>query len=189
MTATSRYIKAWRKRTKEKLVACFGGACNRCGYGLCLDALEFHHKDARQKSFSIAEAITHPISWTKIVSEVRKCVLLCNRCHTELHAGLWALSEIAVESFRHVSSPKLHEKDEVSGQCPICGADVYLGAICCSRECAGRRSWRTSWPPDGDLLREVAARGKSAVADRLSVSETAVRKRLARIGRRLQPCG
>jgi hypothetical protein len=113
MPATSRYIKEWRKRTKQKLIACFGGACNKCGYSLCLDALEFHHRDAGEKSFGIAEALTHPMSWPRIVSEVRKCILLCNRCHTELHAGVWALNEIMIVSFQDVSTPKLCKKDEI----------------------------------------------------------------------------
>lgn len=44
----------WRKRTKLRLIAFFAGKCVKCGYDKCEDALEFHHKDPKEKDFNIS---------------------------------------------------------------------------------------------------------------------------------------
>jgi len=78
----SKSVVDWRIRTKQKLVEYKGGSCKECGYSKCVQALEFHHLDATQKDFSISGK-----SWSfeRLKKEVDKCILLCNRCHTELH--------------------------------------------------------------------------------------------------------
>lgn len=75
------------RRTKYKML--LGGKCNRCGYDKCFDALHFHHNDPSQKDFNISSAIwstqTH-VNEQTILSEVRKCTLLCANCHAEIHS-------------------------------------------------------------------------------------------------------
>ena len=51
-----------------------------------MDALQFHHLDPNEKDFNINRAMAR--SWEYIRKELDKCVLLCNRCHTEVHAGV-----------------------------------------------------------------------------------------------------
>lgn len=65
-----------------------GGACCVCGYNRCLRALSAHHLDPSQKDFNVGQAKANPKSWTKIVEELRKCVLLCKNCHDEVHDGI-----------------------------------------------------------------------------------------------------
>ena len=43
----------------------------------------FHHLDPREKDF----AISSKLSWTVVVEELKKCVLLCSNCHREAHDG------------------------------------------------------------------------------------------------------
>lgn len=78
----SKSVVDWRVRTKQKLVDYKGGECSKCGYNKCLAAMEFHHLDPNEKDFTISGK-----SWSfeRLKSEADKCILVCNRCHTEIH--------------------------------------------------------------------------------------------------------
>jgi len=78
-------VISWRQRTKLKLIEYKGGKCQKCQYDKCVQALEFHHLNPKEKDFTISGK-----SWSfeKLKKESDKCVLVCNRCHTEIHAGL-----------------------------------------------------------------------------------------------------
>lgn len=82
----TRNFNATQLRTwlKEQAVAYLGGKCRGCGYHKCLAALDFHHRDPREKDFEISSKM----SWESIEPELRKVVLLCKNCHAETHAGL-----------------------------------------------------------------------------------------------------
>lgn len=73
-----------RKLLKLKSIEYKGGACSRCNYSKCIEALEFHHTDPAQKDFSISHD-GHTRSWDKIRSELDKCILVCANCHREVH--------------------------------------------------------------------------------------------------------
>ena len=76
-----------RSDLKEKAAAYKGGKCEKkdCGYDKCIAALEFHHLDPSQKDFAIGYQ-GQSRSWQRIKTELDKCVLLCCRCHREIHA-------------------------------------------------------------------------------------------------------
>ena len=75
-----------RKRLRGMAREYKGGKCIICGYKRCQDALDFHHRDPKQKDFGLSvRGLTR--SWTKIKKEIDKCVLVCANCHRELHAG------------------------------------------------------------------------------------------------------
>lgn len=75
-----------RHSVKKRAVDYKGGKCKVCGYDKCLRALQFHHLDPKIKDFQISGK--HCLSWAKIVKELDKCALLCNRCHSEVHEGI-----------------------------------------------------------------------------------------------------
>jgi 5-methylcytosine-specific restriction endonuclease McrA len=75
-----------RRLTKQKLVTMTGGKCQVCGYERCIDALQFHHLNPAEKSFSIGESRYN--FFDKLVEEVKKCVLLCANCHAEVEAEI-----------------------------------------------------------------------------------------------------
>lgn len=81
------YQKATRKDRKVQLLDMMGGECCICGYDKCKSAMCFHHVDPSVKSFGISD-IGLLKKWSLLVDEVKKCVVLCNRCHVEVHAGL-----------------------------------------------------------------------------------------------------
>jgi hypothetical protein len=81
--------RPWQKKrlveVKKKLIEYLGGVCVKCGYKDCPDALDFHHKDPTKKTSMISRLLLG--SFEKALEEARKCILLCCRCHRELHAG------------------------------------------------------------------------------------------------------
>lgn len=79
-------VQNWRNRTKKRLIDYKGGKCEICGY--CKDVpscYDFHHKDPKEKLFSISHK---NVSFENVIKEVDKCALLCKNCHSELHWNL-----------------------------------------------------------------------------------------------------
>ncbi|MBU6214695.1 HNH endonuclease [Patescibacteria group bacterium] len=76
-----------RRQKKKKLVEMFGGKCVVCGYSKYDGALDFHHRDPKEKDFALSvKGLCY--SWESIVAEAKKCVLVCKNCHSEIEAGL-----------------------------------------------------------------------------------------------------
>ena len=174
-----RGVEVWRRRTKAKIVAGFGGGCNKCGYDKCDQALDLHHIDPASKEFSISRIFKTPKAWNKVVEELKKCVMLCNRCHRELHSGLWSLEDIDVHGFTESDCENMD--DLQTGTCAVCGSDTYWGRKTCSRSCAARLTGNVSWPQDDEFLKLIAENSKSQVARLLNVSRSGVDKHLKRI--------
>lgn len=76
-----------RRTVKLQAVTLLGGRCQSCGYKKHPGVLEFHHLDARLKSFSISGGGLSR-SWNKIKDELTKCVLVCANCHREIEMGI-----------------------------------------------------------------------------------------------------
>lgn len=68
---------------KKQCVDYLGGKCVVCGYDKNLAALEFHHKNPKEKDFAITRKAL--CSFESIRLELDKCELLCCRCHREHH--------------------------------------------------------------------------------------------------------
>ena len=75
------------RENKVKAVAEMGGKCVKCDYDRCIDALEFHHVDLKKEKRFVRHALSK-FSYERIKSELKKCILVCCRCHREIHAGL-----------------------------------------------------------------------------------------------------
>ena len=76
-----------RHRIKTLALEYKGKKCENCGYNKSHWALQFHHKDAKQKDFGIGYK-GYARAWTKVQKELDKCVLVCANCHHEIHAGV-----------------------------------------------------------------------------------------------------
>ena len=84
-----KYVKESRTRNKLRGLELLGGKCAVCGYDKCAQALEFHHIDPKEKSFSISTNLNK--AWKLLEIEFSKCVLLCANCHREVEAKITVL--------------------------------------------------------------------------------------------------
>lgn len=74
-------LRDWLDDYKKKL------SCETCGekHPACLD---FHHKDASQKEFSVGSIKERGWGKDRVLNEIQKCVVVCANCHRKLHAKM-----------------------------------------------------------------------------------------------------
>lgn len=121
-----------RQRSKQRLIYASGGKCQICGYDKCYSALEFHHIDAKEKSFGLSDNRNR--AWDLCKEEIKKCVLLCSNCHREVEAGLHELPLIS--SFDEELASQIDEelyqlKHKKLFYCKDCGSQISYQAERC----------------------------------------------------------
>jgi 5-methylcytosine-specific restriction endonuclease McrA len=88
---SNRLRKEWTLSQKLKAIEYKGGKCLVCGYDKCAAALEFHHVNPLEKDSNDTGATRDCWTFERKKKELDKCVLLCCRCHREVHANLISL--------------------------------------------------------------------------------------------------
>lgn len=83
-------VNSYRKRNAIRAKEFLGNKCFICGYNKCVQALDFHHINPKDKSFQLASNFNK--KWETIFGELKKCVLLCSNCHREVEAGITKLN-------------------------------------------------------------------------------------------------
>lgn len=83
----SEKVQKRRDKVKQMALEYKGGKCQICSYNKCAAALTFHHLDPSQKDFGISDK-GYTRAWEKVKAELDKCILLCQNCHAEVHAGI-----------------------------------------------------------------------------------------------------
>lgn len=68
------------KKLRKECLDLLGGKCENCG---TTEQLEFHHINKNDRKFSVSSMAKY--SKEKIFSEVKKCKLLCHKCHWDEH--------------------------------------------------------------------------------------------------------
>ena len=167
-------VQSWRVRTKTKLVNGFGGKCANCGYNKTISALSFHHLNENDKEFGIAQALSKIRSWDKIKAEAKKCVMLCNNCHAEHHAGLFEVDD----SFPRFDPSLIDELDGYK-VCPTCNSLCDLGVEFCSTKCAARK--RFNWDSVDVMSMYNSLGSYRKVGFELGLSAAAVKKRIEKL--------
>lgn len=178
MSDTYRYVRRARKNRKQLLIDYLGGKCAKCGYNTCIEALDFHHIDPKQKDFSIA---TKWETFDRCIEEVKKCILLCANCHRELEYNIWNLNKISI--------PKPNEEiliqyyqDKQAGfniQCPYCKQyfrSQYSKKKYCTNKCKRMASRKANRPSLDILKSQVAQYGFVGTGRLYNVSDNAIRK-------------
>ena len=68
---------------KTKAIKLLGGKCQICGYNKSLAALHFHHIDKKKEKIG---RLFWGAKKEKVMSELKKCILVCANCHAEIHS-------------------------------------------------------------------------------------------------------
>lgn len=82
-------IKHGQRETRDYIQS-FKKECLVCGYSKCKEALEFHHRDPKEKEGTLSrysKRILSPATKLIIDNEMKKCDCLCANCHRELHSN------------------------------------------------------------------------------------------------------
>lgn len=170
MSKRSQAVIRWRNRLKTKMVAAMGGKCQCCSYNTCNDALEFHHINPQEKEFSFGRIKANPKNREKIINELKKCILLCSNCHREIHAGHRQLPENYAEFDETFIQSEYELRKNMKRQ-----------KIVITQPVVDRRKIYLTDEQLYNMLVEQFNGNKSALARKLNVSETAIRKRLKNV--------
>lgn len=177
MSKSSEAVKRWRNNNKDRMVTAMGGKCQGCGYNTCNSALAFHHIDPTEKDLVFGKSRANPVNWNKFVSELRKCILLCHNCHSEVHAGVRELP-VKYQTFDE-SFLDYNESVQVFDLCK-CGSQKPVASKFCSHTCASTNRRKVDWDKV-DLLSLMKSHTISELEDMLGVSNAAIYKRRDKI--------
>ena len=70
--------RQWVEEIKKKY------KCSKCNEDRWV-CLEFHHKNPKDKKFTVAESISKGYGKKSILAEIEKCIVLCSNCHQHFH--------------------------------------------------------------------------------------------------------
>jgi hypothetical protein len=177
MSTSSERVKKWRETTKQRMVESMGGQCQCCGYSKCSKALAFHHIDPTQKDIGFGDTRANPKSWLKLVEELRKCILLCHNCHSEVHAEVRQLPK----KYSKFNEKFAEYRDIVEYDvCPVCNGQKPVKQKYCSHKCAQTYRQKVDWDSI-DLLKLMKEKSISELEKMLNVSNAAIYKRRNKI--------
>lgn len=171
-----------RKRTKQRIIDAFGGKCGICGYDKCNSALDVHHLDPLTKEFAIGQVKASNRNWNSLVSELRKCILVCCRCHREIHDNILEIPNNITKFNEEYSDYKnILLKDE-KDLCPVCGNKKSIYNMFCSSKCSGSKSWTIKWDEIDLLALMLKYETYSAVGRVLGVNGNIIKRMASKLG-------
>ena len=181
MSRNSEKVKAWRKRTKDRIVEAFGNICCVCGKQYPSEVYDLHHLVPSEKEFALGSIRANSISWKKIVVELRKCILVCSNCHRLVHCGIRTIPENCNRFDEGFSEYRDVWKSNLC-ICPVCGEEKRKpGNFACSVVCSRKRQYRVDWESIDliALYNELGSYVKTG--EFLNVSDNSVRKRIRKL--------
>jgi len=174
-------VNVWRINTKSRIVESFGGKCGICGYNKCNASLALHHINPNEKEFSFSKVRANPKSWSKIVSELRKCVMLCHNCHSEIHAGVTTLPNNIIKFDEKYTNYK--ENYTNVHPCPICTINTPDWKTTCSSRCSAKYSHRNRVKWDSiDLNKLLETNTPNDLSVKYNCSTATIYKRINKMG-------
>ena len=170
-------VKNFRNRLKERAVYVLGGKCQICGYNRCVQALDFHHVNPKEKSLDFS--INTGRSWQTTRDEIKKCILLCSNCHREVHAGLIPLENLS-SSFDEERAKEIDQlvenvKKHKINYCLNCGIEISNKAKFCVA-CAHLEARVTERPTREKMKELIRSTPFTKIGEMYDVSDNAIRK-------------
>ena len=171
-----KYVKNSREKRKRQMVYVMGEKCQLCGYNHSVFALEFHHINPKEKSFSFNKADN--MNWLKIEEELKKCILLCANCHREIH---YEESKVILQSsFDETKAKEIAQeignlKQRKQYYCENCGKLVSFGNNLCS-DCAAQKRRVVDRPSREELKKMIREESFLSLGKKFGVTDNAIRK-------------
>ena len=175
--STSKAI--WRKKARVILAEAFNSKCGICDYNKTIGVLNYNHLDPNKKSLQISTAMREGYSWSKIVSEARKCVLICCRCHREIHLGITEMPKNCVrfnEKYKNAMQVKTIEYNK----CYCSKRKNKLRKYC---SCKCRDNANIKFVVTKSILQKlINSKTYVAIGKEFDVTDTCIRKRCKKLG-------
>lgn len=161
-----------RRQRKKDLVYIHGGKCAICGYDRCVWALCFHHIDPNTKDFNISNS--HCRSIEKDIIESKKCILICQNCHSEIHSGL--VKKNLETSFNEERAIEIIEKATIKNhRCKQCGSGISNKATYC-KFCWSIINRKTKRPSRSELKQMIKVMPFTIIGEKYGVNDNTIRK-------------
>lgn len=173
MSKASNYVKAWRKNSKKRIIESMGGSCVICGYNKCQSGLALHHLDPKSKDFGLGAVRANIKSWNKIAEELKKCILVCHNCHSEIHENLIKIPS----DVKRFNENFIEYKKIKTSLCKMCKIEMSNKNIYCSNECLNKSKCKVNWSLI-DLKKELETKSITQISEELGISYNAVAKRI-----------
>lgn len=94
--------------TKLKIIKHCGNKCKDCKLSFPPECYDFHHTEPSKKDKNISVLLT--CSWTTILKELRKCVMICANCHRVRHKIMGGTNSSAISKKQRKETPKLNKR-------------------------------------------------------------------------------
>ncbi len=170
MGATS--VSESRRQRKRDLVYIHGEKCAICGYDKCIWGLCFHHIDSSTKLFGIANSNCRSIE--KDIEESKKCILICQNCHSEIHAGLIDIK--LKSSFNNNRAEKILDKRRLEKiHCKLCGKNITHKASYCS-SCWKIVNRKVERPSRNEIKKMIRTMPFTTIGKKYGVNDNTIRK-------------
>lgn len=173
----SKFQKDFLIKRKQRLIYVMGDKCACCGYSKCDSALEFHHINPQNKSFTISSNLRR--NWEELRKELQKTIMVCSNCHREIHAGMINNDELVSsyidERAEEISQLTEELKTHKVYYCKNCGAIVSTGNEYCL-QCAHKMRRKVERPTREILKEQIRTIPFVKIAQIYGVTDNAVRK-------------
>lgn len=158
---------------KLHLIDLRGGGCEVCGYNDNLSAIDFHHKDPKEKENNLDLRKLSNSSMVHILEEFSKCLVLCANCHRSEHNQNFKINEIRM--IVGTNGDALNVRSINKPKCVDCDKEITYGATRC-KDCAFKNLRITERPKKEILISDVKELGYTGTGRKYGVSDNAIRK-------------
>ena len=165
-----------RVKQKKNIIKVMGGKCQCCGYNKYYGALELHHLNPAQKSFSFSNKTYR--AWASLENELKKCILLCANCHREVEAGLITIEQktsFNQQIYNEINNEINNIKEKTINKCPLCGSQIWPGAKLC-KDCSNKNKRTVNRPSREELKKLIRTVPFTKIGQMFNVSDNAIRK-------------